>query len=216
MSKGGGQVSGYRYYFSILMGLCRGPIDQLVAIRVGDIECWPGLSDGSHPSSTPEYLAGLFNPGAAGPPGGYYDDSGGPVDTNAQFSINAPNLFGGDTAEGGIIGNVTMMMGARDQTIPSYVRGTIAGGSSGFNYTYPTGGGVGVDETGLDANGVVAVDGTGKQIYADDGGTGSTTEIASDISCFRGLATIWYDGQVCSNNPYPKTWKMRMRRAVAI
>lgn len=38
--KGGG-VSGYRYFFSIHMGICRGPVDELVEIRVGDRRAWP-------------------------------------------------------------------------------------------------------------------------------------------------------------------------------
>lgn len=41
MGKGGG-TQGYRYYMSLLSGLCRGPIDEVVAIRVGDEDAWDG------------------------------------------------------------------------------------------------------------------------------------------------------------------------------
>lgn len=43
-SKGGGgsQIVGYKYYFDFLMGICRGHIDQLVALRVGDLPLWAG------------------------------------------------------------------------------------------------------------------------------------------------------------------------------
>lgn len=36
------QTIGYHYLFSLLFGLCRGPINQLYAIRVGDKDVWGG------------------------------------------------------------------------------------------------------------------------------------------------------------------------------
>lgn len=193
MSKGGGGVSGYRYYFDLLMGLCRGPVDQLVSIRVGDIEAWPAVSDNS--ATNEDIVNGLlamFNPGAAAPVGGLADVSGAELVDTADFGIATPNLFGGDKGEGGIVGNATLMMGGRDQVVPDRIKSTIAGGGAGnFNYSYSPSGGVGTD--------------------AD---SGATVEQKSDISDFRGVATLYYSGQVCSNNPYPKTWKLRLRRAV--
>jgi hypothetical protein len=35
------------------------------------------------------------------------------------------------------------------------------------------------------------------------------------VPAFRGVTTMFYDGIVCSMNPYPKTWKMRMRRTTS-
>lgn len=32
------------------------------------------------------------------------------------------------------------------------------------------------------------------------------------VPAFRGLATLFYDGQICANSPYPKPWKLRVRR----
>ena len=42
MSGGGSksQVIGYIYYFGIFMGICRGPVNGLTAIRVGDKGVW--------------------------------------------------------------------------------------------------------------------------------------------------------------------------------
>lgn len=40
--KSGGGIAGYRYGMSIHMGLCRGPIDELVEIKVDDISAWQG------------------------------------------------------------------------------------------------------------------------------------------------------------------------------
>lgn len=34
------------------------------------------------------------------------------------------------------------------------------------------------------------------------------------VSEFRGVATFWFSGLVCSMNPYPKEWKFRVRRAL--
>lgn len=198
--------SGYRYYFDILMGLCRGPIDQLVEIRVGDIEAWPGQADGSLPSLDPtQEVQQLFLPGAPPPDGGYADSSGAAVIDNSRFGIYKPNLFGGDKAEGGIAGNAFMAMGGRTQVLPDDIKTSISVGNHNYSYTYSPSGGVGVDVSGLDAN--------GNDVLVNDTGTGSTVEKIQDISQFRGLATLWFSGLVASNNPYPKVWKMRLRRA---
>lgn len=43
MSGGGGdQVTGYRYGLGVHMGVCHGPVDALLAIKVGDREAWSG------------------------------------------------------------------------------------------------------------------------------------------------------------------------------
>jgi hypothetical protein len=46
MSKGGGGTTGFRYLMSLLFGMGRGPINELVEIEVGDKKAWQGnLSD---------------------------------------------------------------------------------------------------------------------------------------------------------------------------
>lgn len=47
--------------------------------------------------------------------------------------------------------------------------------------------------------------GTLPDIQASIGGT---------LPAMRGVTTLWFDGQVCSMNPYPKEWKARIRRSV--
>jgi hypothetical protein len=42
---GDGQVKGYKYLFSILMGLCRGPVNEVVEVRAGDRTAWTGAAD---------------------------------------------------------------------------------------------------------------------------------------------------------------------------
>lgn len=129
-SKGGStQVTGYRYFMSMLMGLCRGPIDSIVSIKIGDLFAWVGV-----------------------------------VDENEDFFIDADNLFGGDDKEGGVSGTVTASFGAPDQDISG---GPIPGIIGGL------------------------------------------------ISDLRGVTTLFLnDGHICSNNPYPKAWTVRARRAL--
>lgn len=47
MGKKKSMTIGYRYYFGIQMGLCRGPIDDLVEIRVGGRTAWKGTVQGT-------------------------------------------------------------------------------------------------------------------------------------------------------------------------
>jgi hypothetical protein len=122
------QTIGYRYFFGIHMGLCRGPVDQLVAIKVGDRVAWTGNITG-----------------------------------NASFKIAEPELFGGDKGEGGIVGWVDVMMGGSAQAVNT-------------------------------------------DLAAMLGGT---------VPAFRGVASLFYDGQISSFNPYPKPWAVRVRRATA-
>lgn len=81
---------GYRYYFSIAMGLCR-EVDGIKEIKVGGK---PLLRMGATPSDdTNPLLVGI-----------------GPV-IGAPASINRPDLFGGDKGEGGIQGGYRFITG---------------------------------------------------------------------------------------------------------
>lgn len=124
---GGSQVIGYRYYFGLHMGVCRGPVDELVAIRVGEKCAWRGSITGS-----------------------------------AGFPINNPNLFGGDKGEGGIDGFGITQFGDASQ-------GPLAALEQLTGVPQPS---------------------------------------------FRGMFTLFFDGLVTSLNPYPKAWKMRVRRTL--
>jgi hypothetical protein len=43
---------------------------------------------------------------------------------------------------------------------------------------------------------------------------GIAASIGTVTPAMRGVTTLWYDGEVCSMNPYPKEWKARIRRSV--
>ena len=70
------QTIGYDYLMGIHMGVCRGPVDALVEIKVADRTAWTGNVTG-----------------------------------NQTVQINARELFGGDSAEGGVEGPLEVMMG---------------------------------------------------------------------------------------------------------
>lgn len=40
------------------------------------------------------------------------------------------------------------------------------------------------------------------------------SSIGGDVPALRGVTTLWYDGEVCSLNPYPKEWEVRLRRSI--
>lgn len=99
--KGKSQTIGYRYFMTVQYGLCRGPVDEIAQIKVADKSAWPVL-DGV----------------------GYYDST---IVDDRVTSINAPDLFGGEKAEGGIQGSLTAMMGNVWQTYPSWFKGLLGG-----------------------------------------------------------------------------------------
>lgn len=101
MSKGGSsQIVGFRYYMSILFGICVGPVDRLGHIRANKLN--------------------IFSNSAIGyPPQG-----------NDTFRIDAPDVFGGDDQEGGIDGTAIIQMGQDDQIASATIKGTIGGNVS--------------------------------------------------------------------------------------
>ncbi|WP_313043282.1 hypothetical protein [Acinetobacter sp.] len=80
----------------------------------------------------------------------------------SSISINKPNLFGGDEAEGGIVGKLTIMRGAADQPALPELQAMLGA-----------------------------------------------------VPAYRGCVTFFYDGQICSNSPYPKPWSFRVRRTTS-
>lgn len=71
---------GFWYSFGIHMGLCHGPVNDLIEIRVGDKTAWHGSIKGG-----------------------------------GRINISAPELFGGEKAEGGIEGPFDLYMGYPSQ-----------------------------------------------------------------------------------------------------
>jgi hypothetical protein len=156
-SKGGGQVAGYKYYLGVFMGVCMGPIDALVAIKVGDVSAWTGN-----------------------------------VTTSQSFAIHQPNLFGGDQKEGGIDGTLQAFMGGTTQVLPADVKDSLNG--------------AGVTSVPNDAAGFPELDAFGNPIIE------TVVPAGGPVPGYRGVFTMFYRGLISANNPYPKPWKMRVRR----
>lgn len=131
MGKGKKVTAGYRYYFGIHMGFGRGPIDELLEIKIGDRTAWTGS-----------------------------------ITSDQSFRVDAYNLFGGDNGEGGVDGTIDMMMGLPDQTTEARSPKLAA----------------------------------------------LLQSMGSLVPGFRGVATMFFDGIICAINPYPKEWRMRVRR----
>lgn len=156
-------VTGYRYYFSVLAGICRGPVDEIFLIKSDERYMFNGNyrasldATGNDPYQPLGYAEGAS---AARPPGSIVD--------NEKLVISMPELYGGDKSEGGIDGVLSVYFGAKDQIISA-----------------------------LD--------------YIKDVMTGQAGLLLSDL---RGVVTTFFDGEVCANNPYPKAWSYRVRRAL--
>lgn len=86
----------------------------------------------------------------------------GSITGNTETYINKPDLFGGEEKEGGIQGDLAVLMGGPAQA------------------AHP-------------------------RLAAMLGGL---------VSAFRGVVTLFYDGQVCAMSPYPKPWAVRGNRVL--
>lgn len=87
----------------------------------------------------------------------------GSITDNATVSINQPDLFGGEKSEGGIVGELDVMMGGPTQVAP----------------------------------------------------VGLAAMLGGIVPGFRGIVSVFFNGQICANNPYPKPWTWRRRRVMS-
>lgn len=100
---GGGkkkQVIGFEYAMTLHMGICRGPVNEIMEIDVGGKVAW---SYAVSPSNVPVWDDGTHNDLA------FYT-------TGATVDIQRADLFGGHAREGGIRGPVMVYFGNPEQT----------------------------------------------------------------------------------------------------
>nr|DAW21678.1 MAG TPA: tail protein [Caudoviricetes sp.] len=155
---GGSGVAGHRYYMGVHMGLCRGPVDEIVEIRIGDRtvtirEAPPTTSNdqiGTDENGNPIYVTNTTNSPIV---------TGGLPDSG-QFYIDSPDLFGGEDKEGGVVGSLDVLMGEPTQM----------------------------------------------PLPAIEAMVGRSTP------AWRQIVSLFFDGIVAMVNPYPKAWKVRVRR----
>lgn len=116
MSGGSKPVTGYRYYMGLHFGVCYGPVDAFMGM-IGDDK--PAWGYGHDPVGTEAIVAGVkvVIPGAAEPE----------VTANAQVPVYAPELYGGDKKEGGLVGALDVCMGEMTQAPNDYLQSVISG-----------------------------------------------------------------------------------------
>lgn len=100
MSGGKSQTVGHRYSLGMHLVLCQGPIDEVSAIRVGDVN----LPTDSVSATTKQPAAVAL-----------------PATASQRLHCNSPDLFGGDDREGGVAGYMDLMMGEPSQAQNSYL-----------------------------------------------------------------------------------------------
>lgn len=87
------QTVGYRYRMGLHLALCQGPVDAVQEIRMGERTAWGDADRAPIPSGY-----GL-----------------------TSISINQPDLFGGDSREGGVVGNIDVLSGHPSQEKNDYL-----------------------------------------------------------------------------------------------
>ena len=90
--KSGSPIVAYRYYAAVQLVICRGPVDALTGLVVGERTAWAGNATSS-----------------------------------GSIFIDAPQLFGGDSGQGGVQGVVDIGMGEATLAPNPYIKSLIGG-----------------------------------------------------------------------------------------
>lgn len=103
MSGGGGkeQTVGYKYYTGMHMALCKGPVDRIIRIRVDERVVASSSGEGGTPMN--------------------------PADGSQSVNIQQDEIFGGESREGGISGQVDFEDGNLSQGVNSYLQSVLGG-----------------------------------------------------------------------------------------
>jgi hypothetical protein len=238
--KGGGkgagsQVTGYKYYFGIHMGIGRGPIDELCEIKIGDRVAWAGSENASRSFtiSQPDLFGG--------------EKKEGGIEGTLDLLMGAPGqeAFGGVRKLYGAGVPLTITVsGVPNPGNGTYLR-NYSNGS--FNYQLVVGTATSTIFSNTDGKWVINIGNTHTLRSVDtpavpenaggwvsvtytQGGFNqetdrydlieSTTPVVgvnlsanyAGVPGFRRMVTAFFDGVISMNNPYPKPWKFRLRR----
>lgn len=240
MSGGGGSkqvTTGYRYYFGILMGLGRGPVDSIEEITVGDKRAWIG----SVKNQKTNLIDLLVSEGVIQKTRFiFYEISSAKIDTDGNGVLNDLPLAQPTTlsrvsgpigviqvkADGSFTFDAASGYSGPIPTLHYRVRKMVGGTEvANVEYTYSFG--------GIDSNGNILINapklfgGEEKEggvkgkldVYmgAQDQvlGGGYPVMRTGPIPGLRGVLSVFFDGMVCAMNPYPKPWKFRVRRTTS-
>ena len=98
------QTVGYRYRMGLHLVVCQGPVDALQEIQMGERTAWGNIDRA--PLTTGHGLT--------------------------RLSINLPTLFGGDSREGGVVGEIDVLSGHRNQGKNDYLMGRLGSAIPAF------------------------------------------------------------------------------------
>lgn len=204
-SKSSSGIKGYRYYMGLHMGLCRGPVDSLVEIRVGGRVAWKG-----------EVAESEFNINNPGLFGGQEREGGiqGLFRFMPGYSVQvAPNYVKGAISgqQNGAAGTVTIPPGTRPDIaalIQAWATGATGGGGT---ITYSDFRGV----ASCYYSGLIACNNPYPKPWAfrvrrvEQGWD-------ADVPWQRSLATVWLaNGQIKAMNPVHVLYEALTNRAWA-
>jgi hypothetical protein len=106
-------VIGFKYYLGLWLGLCHGPVDDVIALRMGS---HPDDKNVPFSTKTLDAANGKYN-----------------------IFVNQLNLFGGEKlGEGGVLGNINFYLGGLAQAANDYISSKLGltGGAVAFNPIY--------------------------------------------------------------------------------
>lgn len=129
------QTTGYAYFMGLHMGICKGPVDALLAIRAGGRDIFTGQRY-TAPASVanghfPHPYGGQWSRLGWAPTG-----SPGPVTANERINLFAPDVFGGKEREGGIAGALDVLFGGPTQTANDYLASAIGAAQPAYRGTF--------------------------------------------------------------------------------
>ncbi|HVI60143.1 MAG TPA: hypothetical protein VM619_14890 [Luteimonas sp.] len=117
MGKSSEQTVGYHYRPAYHVIITRGPIDAFIALAGADKIAWDGRAVDYNDNGKTYYKQGGNRPI-------YFEhlDATGALTASGSIQVAAPNLFGGEDDQGGILGRFDIMFGEADQLPNPYLQ----------------------------------------------------------------------------------------------
>ena len=126
---------GYAYFMGLHMGISKGPVNALLAIRAGGRDVFTGQRY-TAPASVDSGHFGHPYDGFISRLGWAPTGVSGPVTGNERLYLFAPDVFGGKEREGGIAGALDLLFGGPTQTANDYLESAIGVAQPGYRGTF--------------------------------------------------------------------------------
>jgi len=111
-------TSGYEYYMGMHLGVCHGPVDEILEIKLDGRTAWRGVArPGQLTVSEFIYNRGIPTQQEDANKVGIV-----PVTQPDLIAINQEHLFGGEKASGGALGVIDVLTGVETQTVNPYLQ----------------------------------------------------------------------------------------------